>query len=250
MIDSVKPEEIADQLTLMDFKIFKAIKPRECLGQAWKKKNRKEGAPNILRMISHFNSVCKWIQLQILKAPNLRARTNEIKRAIKIARQCHIRRNFSALFAVYSALNAQAIYRLNHAWSNLRAKHGKMFSEFKVLFSRDKNQKNLRQALICDTPAIPHIGIFLQDLVFIDDGNRDREKDGQVNFSKCMRLHERIKYMAMYQQAPFSIEVHAKLEEKLEHDLAAMEKLTEEKLWQLSSEIKKQDDTAAQKSFF
>jgi len=36
--DAQSATTIADQITMMDFKIFKEIQKRECLGQAWKKK--------------------------------------------------------------------------------------------------------------------------------------------------------------------------------------------------------------------
>jgi len=41
---SLSPEELADQITLMDFRIFSRIKPRECMGQAWKKKDNRNNS--------------------------------------------------------------------------------------------------------------------------------------------------------------------------------------------------------------
>jgi hypothetical protein len=49
--------EVARQLTLLDFAMFKAIKPQECMGQPWNKPESKEKASNIKLMIGRFNQV-------------------------------------------------------------------------------------------------------------------------------------------------------------------------------------------------
>lgn len=51
------PEEIARQLTLIEFNIFQSIKPSECMGQCWAKKEKQFKSPNILNMIQRFNKV-------------------------------------------------------------------------------------------------------------------------------------------------------------------------------------------------
>lgn len=51
------PEEVARQLTLIEFDIFRSIKAGECLAQNWAKKDKQTKAPNILRMIQRFNKV-------------------------------------------------------------------------------------------------------------------------------------------------------------------------------------------------
>merc|ERR1719233_1173459 len=105
-------------------------------------------------MIDQFNHVCKWIQIEILLCKTLKERGKFIKKA-----------------------------------------EIKVFEQIKELFSHHKNQKNLRAALRNATsPSIPHIGIFLQDLVFIDDGNDSVRKDlgvvsKTINLNKCNRLH-------------------------------------------------------------
>jgi hypothetical protein len=53
----LNPEEVARQLTLIEYDLYKAIKPWECLNQAWTKKNKEEKAPNILAVIKRFNRV-------------------------------------------------------------------------------------------------------------------------------------------------------------------------------------------------
>ena len=48
-LSNITAEELAEQITLMDFATFSRIGSRECIGQCWKKK--KEESPNVLAMI-------------------------------------------------------------------------------------------------------------------------------------------------------------------------------------------------------
>lgn len=54
----VHPEEFARQITLLEIDLYIRINPRECVGQAWSKKDKTTRAPNITKLIAHFNHVC------------------------------------------------------------------------------------------------------------------------------------------------------------------------------------------------
>jgi len=62
--------EIARQMTLRDEQIYKSIRPRECMNQAWNKENKHERAPNILKMIDRFNKVRFYQQAACLARNN------------------------------------------------------------------------------------------------------------------------------------------------------------------------------------
>lgn len=63
---SLRPQ-IARQLTLIESDYYKAIKPWECLGQAWTKSDKAVRAPNVLRFIHRFNQVSKWVAAEIVR---------------------------------------------------------------------------------------------------------------------------------------------------------------------------------------
>merc|ERR1712079_989423 len=137
-------------------------------------------------MGKQFNKVCKWTISTILRAASLKDRTKIIGRFIKICMELHKLRNFNSLSATYSAMNSTSIYRLKSAWAGVRPKYKKFFDEtLKTLFSNHSNQKNLRNSIKnATTSSVPHMGIMLKDLVFIDDGNFDSKENGMVNFGK------------------------------------------------------------------
>ena len=66
----------------IDYITCSAIHPKEALNQNWNK--RKELAPNIIKMISWFNSLSKWVATQVIAREDLKARANFVKRLIHI----------------------------------------------------------------------------------------------------------------------------------------------------------------------
>merc|ERR1712176_1733999 len=68
-------EKIAEQITLMAFEKFRAIKPRECLDQNWKKKDKEWRAANICQNVKFFNNLSKYISMTILTASNVKKRS-------------------------------------------------------------------------------------------------------------------------------------------------------------------------------
>jgi len=85
----IDPTEIARQLTLIEFGLYRSIMPQECLGQAWTKTaTRHEKAPNIMAMIARFNQVSRWIATEIVKETNIRRRGDLLNHVINIAAVC------------------------------------------------------------------------------------------------------------------------------------------------------------------
>jgi len=136
------------------------------------------------------------------------------------------------------------IYRLKACWSTLSKKHEEAFGEIQQIFDSAHNWSELRKLhREAPAPAILHIGVVLQDIVFIDEGNVER-KDGVINFSRLMRLFEKIEMLSMYQQEAYAFKEDTIIQQVLEEDFKAQEKLDDEHLWQFSSDVKDKDNKA------
>ena len=240
-IIDVKAVSLAEQFTLMHFKAFKAIKKRECLGQAWKKKDGT--AKNVLEMINLFNQTAKWVQILILTQPNLSKRAKVMKLCISIATYMKNFRNFNGSCAFHSALTSTPIHRLKVAWSKLSGADMKKYKELQKIFGYAGDNWQLLRKLHrqAHAPAILHTGLFLADLVGIDEGQQSHLKNGKVNFKKLLKLHEKIDTIAMYQQEEYHFKNDKFLQTVIIEDFKAQHQIDSDFLFKISSAVKAAD---------
>eukprot|EP01084_Bolivina_argentea_P056774 103849_1 len=120
--------------------------------------------------------------------------------------------NYDALCAVYSVLNSAPIIQLKSVWDRIPKRQKQIHKEWSMLFSRDFNHRNLRKELrnIRGNPCVPLITLYLQDLIFIDQGNKEKfrmlnfNSNTMLNFNKCVRIGDRIKNIQLFSDHPYN----------------------------------------------
>ncbi|KAL1022945.1 hypothetical protein UPYG_G00034570 [Umbra pygmaea] len=235
---SFDADVVAEQLTYMDALLFKKVVPHHCLGSIWSqrdKKQNKHSAPTIRATITQFNAVAACVVSTILQQrqirPHLRARI--IQRWIDIAQECRIRKNFSSLRAIVSALQSNPLYRLKKAWSCVHKDSMSTFEELSDIFSDQNNYLTSRELLMREGTSkfanlegcakdhqkrthkrlqlqkemgamqgtIPYLGTFLTDLTMLDTALQDFVEGGLINFEKRRREFEVIAQIKLLQSA-------------------------------------------------
>ncbi|KAI8967027.1 ras guanine nucleotide exchange factor domain-containing protein [Mycotypha africana] len=237
----VDPLEMARQLTLMDFKLFSSIKPVECLDKAWsrdasavaaaanvdfqtvdstgKEKENKKGtstqqppvpstvqtqptAVNIRASIDYCNRVTTWVSDAILSQPEVKKRSAIIKYWVNVAERCRLFNNFNTCMAILSAFDNSAIGRLKRTWELVGARTNHVLSHIRKLMGANRNFNQYRAIIhSVNPPCIPFLGIYLQDLTFIEDGNPNLLKTSKdlINFAKRAKTAEVIREIQQYQ---------------------------------------------------
>jgi len=56
----------------------------------------------------------------------------------------------------------------------------------------------------CNPPVLPYLGVYLTDLIFVEDGNRDCNKEGLINFDKQRKLYHVIEQIERYQNLEYT----------------------------------------------
>eukprot|EP01105_Mastigella_eilhardi_P025274 TRINITY_DN6828_c0_g1_i3.p1 TRINITY_DN6828_c0_g1~~TRINITY_DN6828_c0_g1_i3.p1 ORF type:complete len:896 (-),score=230.67 TRINITY_DN6828_c0_g1_i3:1362-3956(-) len=170
------PLEVAQQMALLEWKIFVKIECKEFLGQGWSKRKLREGgsctSPNIVNMTERFNRVSAWVATQLVTCENLQTRVRLFMRLLAIAQKCYSINNFNSMMQIMSGFHNSSVYRLRHTWEKDASRQT---YEFLVALLEPKfNYRAYRTAIHnVAPPCIPFVGIYLTDLTFIEDGNPD-----------------------------------------------------------------------------
>jgi len=190
-----EPSDLARQMAIIDYEIFKNIHPLEYANQNWCSTAKGTRAPNILRMVTHFNKVSNWIASEILKVQPLKERAVILNRFIIIAEESRALRNYNGTMAILSGLQSAPIYRLKKTWSLLPSKTWDIWDGLNSLMGNQKNFSSYRETLSkADPPCVPYIGIFLTDLVVADAAQEDFKQGTQMINIKKIRVVEVSKY--------------------------------------------------------
>lgn len=204
--DDVDEEEIARQLTLIEFEYFYKIRTSEFLHQSWSKIKLKHRAPHIISLIRRFNAVSEWVGTQIVLEPRLRIRAQVLTKMISIADHLRKLQNFNTLMAFVAVFNSAAVGRLKHTFSELAPRTLNVLNELKALMRPDDAYMNYRTELENSLPpCVPYLGLYLTELTHAEDGQPNLV-DGLVNFSKCRLIHSIIAHINAHQQKGYNIQ--------------------------------------------
>jgi son of sevenless-like protein len=153
--------------------------------------------------------VTAWVTDTILSQNEIRKRCNVIKYWVQVAERCRQLNNFNTCMAVLSAFDNSAIGRLKRTWEVVGARTQHTLAYIRKLMGANKNFTEYREIIhSINPPCIPFLGIYLQDLTFIEDGNSNflKKSKNLINFSKRMKTAEVIREIQQYQSAPYALE--------------------------------------------
>ncbi|KAH3765984.1 Ras guanine nucleotide exchange factor [Pelomyxa schiedti] len=196
------PEELARQMSLIEWNIWKRIRPKEFIRNSWTKPTLKDKlAPNITAMINESNKRTLWAIAEILRHPHEKERAIAIHRLILTAEASLKIRNFNGLMELVSAMQNSAIHRLKRSWRHLPASTWEIYDKHCALFEARGNFQIYREAIKqAVPPCIPYLGMILTDLTFANDGNPDLIAGTQlVNFAKYRNTSNIVKALQLWQ---------------------------------------------------
>lgn len=201
------PQKIAEHLTMIEWKLYSSIKYVELLNQAWNKKELRHLAPNVLKMIARFNDLASWVASNVLWQEQLAQRVRIFSRFIHVAKHLFDMNNFNATMAILSGLNISAIYRLKFTVAELPKKDRQTLSFLMDKLSNKNAYKEYRSILKnANPPIIPYLGVYLTDLTFIEEGNKN-EIEGLVNFHKRRLVYKVLAEIEQFQLTGYNCNI-------------------------------------------
>ncbi|KAJ1824759.1 hypothetical protein LPJ60_000513 [Coemansia sp. RSA 2675] len=223
----ISPQELARQFTLIDSNLFNKVRPIECLKTAW---SRKPGDPkafnglnteiavNVKAMSTLSTQTTLWVTANILLEHEIKRRATVVKFFISFAEHCRNLNNFNTLMSVLGALTSVPVERLTRTWQAVQQKSLSTYNQLKQIMRTDRNFAEYRDSLhSCNPPAIPFVGVYLQDLTFIEDGNDDviHGTPRLINFAKRQRTAGTIRDLQQFQNVPYNLTPVAEIQDWL-----------------------------------
>jgi len=239
----IEEEEIARQLTIIDFNLYSSIQASELLKMAWANPKHRHKAPGVVAIMQRFDNVALWVSYTILMSfADKKQKSKMMTKFIKIAEHLRALNNFNTLMAILNGVNHPSVKQLKkHISDELDRNYLKSLSELTKLVPNDKASdkvndkanKPYQEALYtAEPPCTPYLGFYLQSLSDIEEQNPDNIQ-GLINFDKRSLVAKVIKEIQTYQQSPYNLQpVH-----QIAAFLNKFETRTEEELTQLSSQI-------------
>ncbi|XP_060082252.1 rap guanine nucleotide exchange factor 6-like isoform X3 [Ylistrum balloti] len=198
--------EVASQITLEDFKVFKDIESSEYVDNLLELKS-KYGCPNLKKFEDLVNKEMFWVVTEVCSESNIVRRAKLIKHFIKIARHCKDCKNFNTMFAVVSGLNHSCVDRLRNTWEKVHSKYTKMYNDLKDLMDPSRNMckyRNLISSDNCQPPMLPFFPVVKKDLTFIHLAN-DSYVDSLVNFEKVRMIAKEVRHICNMASAKYNV---------------------------------------------
>ncbi|KAK9766316.1 hypothetical protein K7432_004692 [Basidiobolus ranarum] len=174
-IADIDPKDLAQQLTLLEQRLFFAIHLNEFFNHSWCDRAIKDRmTPNLSGFIRWFNKIAYGISGLIVTTNSSSARVTIVKRLIQAAQICLKIHNYNGCFEIVAGLEQSSVQRLKGLWKALPNKYLQIYAHLTKVISRSDNHRTYRTCLQVagvSVPVLPYLGFHLTDLVFAEDGN-------------------------------------------------------------------------------
>jgi RasGEF domain/RasGEF N-terminal motif/IQ calmodulin-binding motif len=220
-------EEVARQMTLIDWSLLRCVHLEEFFGQRFGKRQKHVLAPNLIELGERFSALSGHLATRIVRLPTPKLRGKLIAHLIGAGdRLLRTHRNYHGALCVMTALEHTAIGRLKLSWAHVHKKSMSLYRTLCDTMTPLGNHSTYRAAYrAAPTPRIPAIPTLLHDLVMLDEGNPDtiesapvgrrRRTRTLVNFVKRRVMAHIVDQVADAQQHVYCLRPYPRLQKLL-----------------------------------
>lgn len=181
-------DSIARELTRQEWAMYGQVEPRDFIRHVWMSMSeRAKKKPTLIaNAINHFNRLSNWVSAMILEKPRAKQRAKVLEKLMNIAWSLRQMNNYNSLMSLLAGINNASTLRLKATRELVRFRTtSERFEDLEALMASERNFASYRAAVKVSGPErVPYLGIHMQDLVAIGDGNKTFTADGLIHWRK------------------------------------------------------------------
>lgn len=162
-------DEIAEQLMLIDFDLFRKTQIHEYCNSAYARDVWKVNAVSAL--IEQANRFSRWIGTTVLNPKiDKTTRAKLISKLIGLMESLKARNDFFSMVTVFTMLESNAISRLKRTWKLVKKGKRELMKRYAEMLKPMSNFAGYRDLLnSAELPCVPYIGMTTKDLVMLEE---------------------------------------------------------------------------------
>ncbi|KAJ7487620.1 ras guanine nucleotide exchange factor domain-containing protein [Mycena galericulata] len=185
-VNATDSEEIAQEITRLEVKLFLDIEPRHWLRYTFVSGKKDPATDSIARFNDFSNHLADWVVSLILCHDKARTRAKQIEKIVEIAQKLRGLNNYSALRAFVAGIN-HSTFPGDQTMEQFKLKspdQAKNLQSWDVLLQQSRSHRAYRLALRNTKGAcIPALEVHMSDLIRAHEANDD------VNPSDPSKIH-------------------------------------------------------------
>ncbi|KAM4815110.1 ral guanine nucleotide dissociation stimulator-like isoform 3-T3 [Thomomys bottae] len=230
------PDQKAEQFTIMAVRLFKELKPYECLSYVYfdpDKKRQELLAPTVLAILHFYNQIeTSVITTSVLHhSAEAADRAEVLEHWIEVALESHHLKNAISVCAILSALQSSALQGLKQTWRAVSRGSLEVWQELRKIYSMEKHYKvgpqstrmafwsklkrglGTQKELDYSEGTVPYLGTILNHLASLHHHKDKDSKNGK--WIHMQRRREEYKVLALIKELQGACqELHVVPEEK------------------------------------
>ena len=163
----------------------------ELLNSNFSKKDKKNKAPNVMKMIQRMDKLTLFIIEDIFSYDDPKIRAEAITKWIKIEQECKRLNNFNDTVIINTCFSNYLMKKIPLTWKKVANPTIKILNMLRDFCTNNQCYINIRKEIFFRKGrfCLPYIGILLKEVVSLEEKYKYILNNGNINCYKIQKLH-------------------------------------------------------------